>query len=362
MSASRPTLVYAAPGCEAAAMSMVCPEWKPTAAAVQGATFTSVDGLFRYVKSVFGKFPDSTPDIELGGFTPHNLVDGSDVVFFASFHTPEATLCSLHALIVLLQSHVKSMTIVAPFFPFATMERVEKEGVVATANTTAFLLSSLPSCGPPTKLVVYDLHTEQNRFYFHGTMLPSMQTAMPLFLRRVPEFDRIDYVFFPDAGAHKRFGRRFRDFKTGYFDKVRRGDQRVLTLAGGAHEYDYKGARIMLIDDLVRTGGTLRGAAAVLKTMGAAWVGACCTHAAGSAEDLMCFSKTRADVVTIAPAVAATDAEPAVAAKTQRVPNVDRLYVTDSVPQTTDLLPKNDVFVVLPLSASLRDVLLPRAH
>jgi hypothetical protein len=43
------------------------------------------------------------------------------------------------------------------------MERVTQEGQVATANTYAQLFSSLPSCGKPTRLMVYDLHALQNR-------------------------------------------------------------------------------------------------------------------------------------------------------------------------------------------------------
>lgn len=45
------------------------------------------------------------------------------------------------------------------------MERVVREGQVATAATYAHMFSSLPSCGRPTRLMVYDLHTLQNRFY-----------------------------------------------------------------------------------------------------------------------------------------------------------------------------------------------------
>ena len=47
----------------------------------------------------------------------------------------------------------------------STMERVVREGTVATAATYAHMFSSLPSCGRPTRLMVYDLHTLQNRFY-----------------------------------------------------------------------------------------------------------------------------------------------------------------------------------------------------
>jgi hypothetical protein len=52
---------------------------------------------------------------------------------------------------------------VLPFYPVGTMERVIKEGQVATANTYAQMFSNLPNCGKPTRLIVYDLHTLQNR-------------------------------------------------------------------------------------------------------------------------------------------------------------------------------------------------------
>ena len=52
-----------------------------------------------------------------------------------------------------------------------TMERVVSEGQVATAATYAHMFSSLPNCGKPTRLMVYDLHTLQNRFYLVGEVL-----------------------------------------------------------------------------------------------------------------------------------------------------------------------------------------------
>jgi hypothetical protein len=53
----------------------------------------------------------------------------------------------------------------------STMERVVREGTVATAATYAHMFSSLPSCGRPTRLMVYDLHTLQNRFYLVRLLL-----------------------------------------------------------------------------------------------------------------------------------------------------------------------------------------------
>merc|ERR1719491_1600699 len=111
-------------------------------------------------------------------------------------------------MIALLQSFIKSLTVVLPYSPVGTMERVTTEGTVATANTFAFMFSSLPRCGRPTRLMIYDLHTLQNRFFLHGNTIASLHTAIPLLVQRISNTN-IDTIAFPDDGAAKRFGHLF---------------------------------------------------------------------------------------------------------------------------------------------------------
>lgn len=55
-----------------------------------------------------------------------------------------------------------SFTLVLPFFPTGTFERIEEEGDIATAFTLARMLSNTPiSRGGPTSLVIYDIHALQ---------------------------------------------------------------------------------------------------------------------------------------------------------------------------------------------------------
>lgn len=57
---------------------------------------------------------------------------------------------------------VSSFTLVLPFFPTGTSERMEDEGDVATAFTLARILSNIPaSRGGPTSLVTFDIHALQ---------------------------------------------------------------------------------------------------------------------------------------------------------------------------------------------------------
>ncbi|KAL7558109.1 hypothetical protein ACA910_020057 [Epithemia clementina (nom. ined.)] len=233
---------------------------------------------FTFHESQWNKFPDGTDQIEIGGFYPHNLLSGEHVVFLASFHNNDVTLSQFQVMICLLQSFIESLTIVLPFSPVGTMERVVREGQVATAATYAHMFSSLPNCGRPTRLMVYDLHTLQNRFYLHGNAVASLQTAIPL-LKQALASTKVNCVAFPDDGAAKRFGAFFEnDMPVIVCGKTRgEGDTRRVVIQDGADVV--LGQHIVIVDDLVQTGGTLYETGKVLREAGAASVHAFCSHA-----------------------------------------------------------------------------------
>ena len=270
------------------------------------------------------KFPDGTDNILISGFSPQNLISGENVLFLANFHNNDVTLSQFQVMICLLQSFIESMTVVLPYSPVGTMERVTREGTVATAATYAHMFSSLPNCGRPTRLMVYDLHTLQNRFYLHGNAVASLQTAIPLLKRRIKD-SNIDCVAFPDDGAAKRFRSMFRDMKMEVIvcGKTRgEGDTRSVVIQDG----NAKDQNIVIVDDLVQTGGTLFESGCVLMEAGAASVSAFVTHAVFPKQswkrfnrggDRSCFQK---------------------------------FWVTNSIPTVTDLLPEEDgIFEVLDL-------------
>lgn len=61
------------------------------------------------------------------------------------------------------------------------MERVMEEGTVATANTLSKMLSYMPSCGKPTRIMVYDLHTLQvPNVHVTPCLTPCSHAAAPL--------------------------------------------------------------------------------------------------------------------------------------------------------------------------------------
>jgi phosphoribosylpyrophosphate synthetase len=284
---------------------------------------------FKYFESKWEKFPDGTDHIVLGGYKPRNEVRGSHVLFLANFASNDVALAQYHALVAICESFVESLTILLPFFPTGTMERVETEGEVATANTMAKLFSNLPNVGKPVRLMVYDLHTLQNRFYFSGQTLPTLHTAFPLLIQEIRNLvggdKEIDCVAFPDEGSEKRFKHIFEiafpDMKSVVCSKKRIGDVRKVVVKDG----EPSGRKIVIIDDLVQSGGTLFECAKRLLDDGALQVSAFVVHAIFPNKAWKKFVRGGERAVW------------------------ERFWVTNSNPHITSEMPANDVFTIIPL-------------
>jgi hypothetical protein len=333
-----------------------------------------------------------------------NKVAGTHVLFLASLLSNDVTLSQFSVLIVLLQSFIKSLTIVLPFYPVGTNERVDVEGKVATANTYAMLFSSLPSCGKPARLMIYDIHALQERFYFHGSIIPSLHSALPLLIPRL-EARNITAVAFPDDGAAKRFGHFFR--RLGYdiivCGKVRIGTKRIVTIQDG----EPTGKRVVIIDDLAQTGGTLYEAGLQLKRHGALEVYAYVTHGVfpGESWKRFLYTSTHAQMdhsklsaptpfpspappskrtastastlstppLVTSPSNSCSETPPSFSlppsilnhelttresrALSDQLPPVERLFekfwITNSIPHTIDRVPSDDVFEIIDLLPQL---------
>ncbi|CAN1313024.1 Ribose-phosphate pyrophosphokinase 3, chloroplastic [Linum perenne] len=187
-------------------------------------------------------FDDGFPDL----FIPNAQgIRGQHVAFLASFSSPKVIFEQLSIIYALPKLFISSFTLVLPFFPTGTSERMEDEGDVATAFTLARILSNIPTPrGGPTSLVTFDIHA----------------------LQQLPDSDNIA-IAFPDDGAWKRFHKQLQHFPT-------EGEQRIVRIKEG----DPQGRHVVIVDDLVQSGGTLIECQKVLAKHGAARVSAYVTH------------------------------------------------------------------------------------
>eukprot|EP01127_Copromyxa_protea_P018216 TRINITY_DN5679_c0_g1_i1.p1 TRINITY_DN5679_c0_g1~~TRINITY_DN5679_c0_g1_i1.p1 ORF type:complete len:347 (-),score=59.49 TRINITY_DN5679_c0_g1_i1:35-1075(-) len=297
-------------------------------------------GFSRIATCDWSCFEDGFPNITLD---VKNL-PGRHVVFFADLCNPADMFEQVSVLYALPRYFCKSLTVMLPFFPTGTMERVETEGQVATAHTLARILSGIPlSCEGPAKLVIYDIHTLQNRFYFGDYAVPVLETAMTE-LKKILALNHTGEelaIAFPDDGAYKRFSKLLKDDKIQHVvcAKVRDGDTRKVTIKDG----DCKGKHVFIVDDLVRTGGTLKECRRACREAGAIKVSCFVTHAVFPPDE-----KTNTPTWTnFLPAQEEANGDKA----------FDVFYVTDSCPTMTKQLSGNKPFHVISLASSIANVI-----
>ena len=115
----------------------------------------------------FSKFPDGFPNI----FIPNAQgIRGMHVAFLASFSSPAVIFEQIPVIYALPKLFIASFTLVLPFFPTGTSERMEDEGDIATAFTLARLLSNIPisRVGPITfSFVPFSFWLLSNYHFLH---------------------------------------------------------------------------------------------------------------------------------------------------------------------------------------------------
>eukprot|EP01097_Dermamoeba_algensis_P006008 TRINITY_DN3785_c0_g1_i1.p1 TRINITY_DN3785_c0_g1~~TRINITY_DN3785_c0_g1_i1.p1 ORF type:complete len:360 (+),score=53.77 TRINITY_DN3785_c0_g1_i1:163-1080(+) len=232
---------------------------------------------FRLGEIEWKTFPDGFPNLFVKNA---QQLRERHVIFLASFFYVEQIFAQLSIIHALPRYDVRSMTIVLPYFPTGTMERVDIEGQIATAMTLARMISNTPlTSSGPSKLVIFDIHSLQERFYFGNKVIPILESGIPLLLKELEKRSTSEghqiSIAFPDEGAKKRFWRYFEKYEVILCSKVRDGDKRVVKIAEG----DVKDRHIVIVDDLVQTGGTLLECSHALKVAGALSVSAYVTHA-----------------------------------------------------------------------------------
>ncbi|CUE71951.1 phosphoribosyl pyrophosphate synthetase, putative [Bodo saltans] len=223
----------------------------------------------------FKKFPDGTPDISLAA---HD-VEGRDVLFIGS-PEPGRYLEFFSIVYSIPRYFARSLLVILPYFPTGTMERVEREGEVATAKTLIRMMSAAPPGQTQTTYLMFDIHALATRFFFSDcvkVLLPSVIHDVPF--REV--FTSNFIVCFPDLGAAKRFSFPFSQCgykRTVTCSKIRGpGNSRQVVLQDGNEAV--RGAHVLVVDDLVQSGSTLAACRDALYAAGAGSVAAFVVHA-----------------------------------------------------------------------------------
>ncbi|XP_065322432.1 uncharacterized protein LOC135929673 isoform X2 [Gordionus sp. m RMFG-2023] len=244
-------------------------------------------------------------------------------------------------------------------------------------ETLAILVSAIPlTSRGPAKIIIYDIHALQERFYFSDKVIPRLETAIPLLLRAIKGIDNLCIVF-PDEGAYKRFhlcfpSSQFADDMFVTCIKVRFGDSvRRVTIKEG----DPVGKHCVIIDDLVMTGGTLLECAKLLISNGAKDVSAYVTHAVfpneswklftpaytnseqDSSENASSSANSRQGIIENHTSPDKMGGDEDFDSRNGPVLRFSRFWITDSLPNSLTIA-KNKPFVLLSLANVIADTLL----
>lgn len=210
----------------------------------------------------------------------------------------------------LVHASVHTLTLVLPWFGYQTMERASKLGEIVAAKTRARLLSSIPTAGSGNRAVMLDLHSEGITQYFCGNIRPVHLQARSVVLDAIRDLAGGEPFVLgaTDAGRAKWVESLANDLhvEAAFVFKRRVSGKKTEVTALAA---DVTDKRVVIYDDMIRTGGSLVAAAQAYLDAGAKDVAAVTTHAV-LAEDALDKLK-RSNALT---AIVGTDTRPHAAA------------------------------------------------
>jgi ribose-phosphate pyrophosphokinase len=187
-----------------------------------------------------------------------------------------------------------SLTLVVPYFGYATMERALKPGEIITAKTRALMLSSIPEARTHNEIVLVDLHTAGTEHYFEGHLRPFHIYSRRLVAEIVREqsgFPENMVVASTDAGRAKWVEALANDLGIEAAFVYKRRLSGSETKIRGINA-DVAGKHVVIYDDMIRTGGSLIKAAQAYKDAGADQITAITTHGILPGESLSRLQKS----------------------------------------------------------------------
>ncbi len=222
-------------------------------------------------------------------------IRGSDVFIIQSTHTPSDNLFELLMMIdAARRASAKSIVAVIPYFGYARQDRKDKPRVSIASKLVANLLSA----AGVNRIIALDLHADQIQGFFDVPV--DHLYASSVFIPYLKTLHLPELIFAsPDTGGTRRAGSYAKFFHTNfvicYKHRAKPNEVAKMRLVG-----DVTGKDVILLDDIVDTGGTLCKAAELIMENGAHSVRAVVTHAllSGNAQETIEQSALQELIVT----------------------------------------------------------------
>jgi ribose-phosphate pyrophosphokinase len=211
----------------------------------------------------------------------HRILDdvaGQDVALVGGSISEAETLELFDVSSGLVHAGARSLALVVPYYGYATMDRAVLPGEVVKAKTRARLFSSIAHARQSNRILLLDLHAEGIQHYFEGGLLATHLYGKPLALAAIRELGGDDFVLAStDAGRAKWVESLANELQVpaSFVFKKRLADGSPVITAMNA---DVRGKRVVIYDDMVRSGQSLLNAAEAYRRAGAIDVTCATTH------------------------------------------------------------------------------------
>lgn len=219
-------------------------------------------------QTVFQKFND-------GEMSPYfdESVRGCDVFIVQSTFAPADNFLELLLMVdAARRASADSVTVVVPYFGYARQDRKDKPRISIAAK----LMANLITASGADRLMTCDLHADQIQGFFDIPV--DHFDGISLFIPYLRSLKLNNLLFAsPDVGGVKRT-RNFANFFAADMVVCDKHRKRANEVASMQLIGDVEGANVVLIDDLIDTGGTIVKAAQLIMESGAKSVRAVCTH------------------------------------------------------------------------------------
>ena len=253
-------------------------------------------------KNIASKYGIQQGDVKItefsdGEFCPsfEETVRGNRVFLIQSTNPPADNLMELLLLCdAAKRASAKHITAVIPYFGLARQDRKDKPRGPIGAKLSAKMLMAAGA----TRVMTMDLHADQIQGFFEVPVDHLYSSALFIKDAEAMHLDNL-CVASPDMGGAKRahaYGSKLEaDVVICYKERKKANVIDKMTVIG-----DVVGKNIILVDDMVDTGGTLCKAAEMLKEKGAVSVRAYCTHGilSGPAHERIANSALEELVIT----------------------------------------------------------------
>lgn len=226
-------------------------------------------------------------------------IRGDDVFIIQSTQPPSDNLMELLIMVdAAKRASARRVTAVIPYFGYARQDRKDQPRVSITAKLVANLLTESGA----DRIITMDLHAPQIQGFFDIPVdhLYSSAVFVPYFLKKkIPNLT----VVSPDVGGIKMaraYAKRL-NAELVLLDKRRpkANQAEVMNIIGTVH-----GKNVLIVDDLIDTGGTFCNAVHALKKSGAKQVFGACTHPLLSGNSIERIGKSEVSKVFITDSIA----------------------------------------------------------